>query len=104
MSVSNNLHLFVLLFFEAHRDFNDITSDHVVASKLRKLYGKVDHIDLWVGGLAEDHVPGAELGPTFLKIFMESMLRVRDGDRYWYENHLSQKVGRFFILLMHCKN
>ena len=31
-----------------------------IQAKLEQLYGDVDNIDLWVGGLAEDHVRGSE--------------------------------------------
>lgn len=32
---------------------------------MKALYGHVDNIDLWVGGLAEQHDAGSELGQTF---------------------------------------
>ena len=50
-----------------------------------QLYGNVDSIDLWVGGLAEDHVPGGSVGPTFRRIIANQFERVRDGDRFWYQ-------------------
>jgi len=33
-----------------------------VAEKLQPLYGTVDNIDLWVGGLAEDHIEASSMG------------------------------------------
>ena len=39
--------------------------DAEAASKMKDLYQDIDNIDLWVGGLAEDHESGSELGPTF---------------------------------------
>src|SRR4029078_2755073 len=44
--------------------YSQITSDPELASKLQTLYGSVDNIDLWVGGLAEDDVRGGHLSPT----------------------------------------
>ena len=43
-------------------DFSDITSNMDMQQTLRDLYGTVDNIDLWVGGLAEDHVVGSSMG------------------------------------------
>ena len=64
--------------------FAQITSDPELQSRLATLYGDVDQIDLWVGGLAEDHVTGSSLGPTFRKIIADQFERIRDGDRNWY--------------------
>ncbi|MCR9202196.1 MAG: hypothetical protein NXI04_26435 [Planctomycetaceae bacterium] len=68
--------------------FADITSDVDVQERLQMLYGTVDNIDLWVGGLAEDHLPGASMGATFHAILCDQFTRLRDGDRFWYENVL----------------
>ncbi len=44
----------------------DITGDIALQHALEQAYGSVDNIDLWVGGLAEDHVRGASvLAPCF---------------------------------------
>ena len=42
-------------------------------------------MDVWVGGLAEDHVPGAMVGMLFHRILTDQFERVRDGDRFWYQ-------------------
>jgi peroxidase len=66
--------------------FSDITSDPEIQQKLTDLYGTVDNIDLWVGGIAEDHIDGASVGPTFARIIADQFNRIRAGDRFWYEN------------------
>jgi len=66
-------------------DFSQITSNPDLQAKLFQLYGNVDSIDLWVGGLAEDHVSRGSVGPTFRKIIANLFERVRDGDRFWYQ-------------------
>jgi len=55
--------------------FSQITSDPALAAKLQSLYGSVNNIDLWVGGLAEDHVPGGSMGPTFTAIIADQFQR-----------------------------
>jgi hypothetical protein len=70
--------------------FDQITSDASLQAQLRQLYGttngqdNVNSIDLFVGGLSEDHVPGGSLGPTFTRIIADQFERLRDGDRLWY--------------------
>lgn len=69
--------------------FAEITPDKSVQTALQQAYGSIDTIDLWVGGLAERHLPGSSVGATFTRIIIDQFTRLRDGDRYWYENALS---------------
>ncbi len=66
--------------------FAQISSNATVQAELAKAYGNVNNIDLWVGALAEDHVPGAMVGPTIKTILVDQFTRVRDGDRFWYQH------------------
>lgn len=66
--------------------FDQITSDAKLAGKLEELYGTVDNIDPWVGILTEDHVRGGSLGELGRTILVDQFTRLRDGDRFWYEN------------------
>jgi hypothetical protein len=70
-------------------NFDQITSDPDLRALLQELYGDVDHIDVFIGGLAEDHLPGASVGPTFQAILVDQFQRTRDGDRLWFENVFS---------------
>jgi hypothetical protein len=63
-----------------------ITSDVSLQKQLQSVYGSVNNIDLWVGGLAENHLPGSSVGATFSKIIGDQFGRLRDGDRLWYQN------------------
>tara|TARA_R110002049_G_scaffold72490_7_gene187528 strand:- start:96593 stop:99271 length:2679 start_codon:yes stop_codon:yes gene_type:complete len=66
--------------------FSEITSDTELAAKLEELYGDVDNIDVWVGALAEDHVDGSSLGELATTVIADQFERIRDGDRFWYQN------------------
>ncbi len=61
---------------------------------LEALYGNVDNIDLWVGTLAEDHLPGSSVGELTQTIVADQFTRLRDGDRLWYENIFSGRQLR----------
>ena len=72
--------------------FAQISSDTAVQASLQQAYGSVDKLDLWVAGLAEKHLPGSSLGETFTRILVDQFSRLRDGDRYWYQNALPAKA------------
>ncbi len=67
-------------------DFGDITSDAKLAKDLASVYGDVNKIDPWIGGLAEDHLSGSNLGELIFTVLKDQFERLRDGDRFWYEN------------------
>ena len=50
------------------------------------VYDDINDIDLWIGGLSELHVDGGMLGELFAEIVGDQFVRIRDGDRFWYEN------------------
>jgi peroxidase len=69
-----------------YTSFDQISSDPATAAALEEAYGSVDAIDLWTGGLAEDHVAGSVIGPTFGRIIGDQFTALRDGDQYYFEN------------------
>lgn len=60
--------------------FADISSDPTVRHHLQDVYDAVEDIDIWVGGLAEDHSSGGLVGETFFTILKDQFERLRDGD------------------------
>jgi len=72
----------------ARTSFAQISSNPAVQAKLAAAYSSVDQVDLWVGGLCEDHVGGAIVGQTFRAILKDQFKRLRDGDRFWYEGYV----------------
>ncbi|KAG8198932.1 hypothetical protein JTE90_015139 [Oedothorax gibbosus] len=67
-------------------DFRKEIKDYSLLRKLEQLYGHPDNIDLWVGGISEEPIGEAKVGPTFLCLLIDQFRRVRNGDRFWYEN------------------
>jgi len=66
--------------------FSHITSDLAVQNALKAAYGTVDKVELWVGGLAEQHLPDSSVGPLFAAILKDQISRLRSGDRFWFQN------------------
>lgn len=66
--------------------FEEISQDPAVVAKLADGYGTVDKLDPWVAMLCETHEPGCAVGPTLKTILAEQFERLRDGDRFWFEN------------------
>lgn len=70
-------------------DFDSICSDPDTHARLVAGYASADDVELWVGVLAEDHMPGAMVGELAATIIARQFQNLRDGDRFWYELTLS---------------
>ncbi|KAI8498336.1 hypothetical protein Bbelb_242800 [Branchiostoma belcheri] len=69
--------------------FDDLESeipDRCTRIRLEDVYSHVDDIDVFVGGLAEESVPGGVVGPTFACLMGLQFQDLRKGDRFWFEN------------------
>src|SRR5207245_2050419 len=66
--------------------FAQITSDLAVQQGLQQVYGNVNNIAAFIGTLAEDHVPGADVGPLTKAVIVNQFTRLRDGDRFFFLN------------------
>jgi hypothetical protein len=74
------------------RNFRDISLDPEVGAALASVYDSPEEVDPWVGMLAEEHVPGAMVGATLQAVLSDQFRRLRDGDRFWYQNYLSEPL------------
>jgi peroxidase len=74
------------LGFKPYTSFAQVTRDPVLQASLQSVYGSVDNLDLFMGGLAETHAPGAEVGPTFQAIIGLQFHALREGDRFFWQN------------------
>jgi hypothetical protein len=84
--------------------FEQISSDPAIVQKLVTAFtsGNAAHaasgngflangkfagdINPFVAGLAEDHVPGSDLGPLFTNILVDQFSRLATGDQFFYRN------------------
>uniref|UniRef100_A0A667I439 Peroxidasin like n=1 Tax=Lynx canadensis TaxID=61383 RepID=A0A667I439_LYNCA len=71
---------------ERFEDLRNEIRDAGIRQKLKKLYGSPGNIDLWPALMVEDLIPGTRVGPTLMCLFVTQFQRLRDGDRFWYEN------------------
>ncbi|XP_067829644.1 dual oxidase 2 [Heptranchias perlo] len=67
----------------------NLANEQQLFGNLTKQYGDISKLELWPGGLLESNGGPGEL---FTKIMIEQFERIRDGDRYWFEN---QQNGLF---------
>ncbi len=69
-----------------HASFAALTADTVLQIQFQALYGDIDQVDLFMGGQAERHVPGAVVGETFQAILARQFHALRAGDRFFWAN------------------
>ena len=69
--------------------FGAITTDPQKAATLARLYrDDVGDIDVFVGLMTEDDLPGQLIGETLRAVLVDQFSRSRAGDRFWYERTL----------------
>ncbi|CDW54501.1 animal hem peroxidase family protein; animal haem peroxidase family protein [Trichuris trichiura] len=95
------------------QDFDDLSNeilDPNLRNNLQQGFRDVDNIDLYVGGLLEDPVIDGLVGPTFACLISEQFRRLRDGDRFWYQNpeifspEQLEELEKFTIARLMCNN
>lgn len=59
-----------------------------LAARLKAIYGSVNNVDAFTGMLAEQHLPGSELGGLQRAIWTDQFTRARNADRFFYQNNL----------------
>ncbi len=69
---------------QPYNSFLQLTSNPQLRNTLRSIYGNINAVDAWIGGIAEDHVPGTSVGEMVLTSFVEQFTRLRDGDHFFY--------------------
>ncbi|KHJ93818.1 animal hem peroxidase [Oesophagostomum dentatum] len=67
-------------------EFSDMILDRNLRVGLSKNYNTTDDVDFYVGSMLEDPVVGGLVGTTLSCVIGEQFKRLRDGDRFYYEN------------------
>lgn len=80
----------VRMFFNLSRleSWNEVNPDLTVdmIKKLEGLYNGLDNVDVYVGGMLESN---GNVGELFKTIMIEQFTRIRDADRFWFENEFN---------------
>ena len=66
--------------------WEEVTNDTETIQLLNQLFPDINDVDLYVGGLAEAETGAAIVGPLYAKILEDDFNRLRDTDRFWFEN------------------
>ena len=74
------------LGLERVTNWGDISSNVDSQQKLAEAYPDVDSIDAYIGVMAEDRLESSIYGQTQQMLVLDQFKRIRDADRFWYEN------------------
>ncbi|KAK9890312.1 hypothetical protein WA026_010414 [Henosepilachna vigintioctopunctata] len=80
--------------FKKPETFSDFSydMDEYSLSNIKSLYRDVEDVDLYTGALSEKPLNGSILGPTLTCLILDQFIRLKYGDRYWYENP-NEEIG-----------
>jgi peroxidase len=88
----------VALGLRPYGSFAQLTSDPVLQANFQTVYGSIDQVDLFMGGLAEAHAPGANVGQTFQAIIAKQFQALRAGDRFfWIRQGFDQRTAQTIL-------
>eukprot|EP01130_Rhizamoeba_saxonica_P017975 TRINITY_DN8869_c0_g1_i1.p1 TRINITY_DN8869_c0_g1~~TRINITY_DN8869_c0_g1_i1.p1 ORF type:complete len:982 (-),score=164.47 TRINITY_DN8869_c0_g1_i1:2082-4808(-) len=66
--------------------FDEISSNNMIVQQLEALYEDIDDIDAYIGAISEDIQDGSIVPPLMSASIEDQYQRLRDGDRFWFEN------------------
>ncbi len=70
-----------------YTSFTDFAETPEIAAALSELYTSVDEVDAWLGCLVEKRMlESPVVGETQFAVLKSQFERLRDGDRFWFEN------------------
>ncbi|KAI9554244.1 hypothetical protein GHT06_019516 [Daphnia sinensis] len=66
------------------KDFDGL-ADVMNPERFKSVYNSVDDIDLFIGGVSETKAENSYVGPTFRCILTDQFMKLKRGDRYFYD-------------------
>eukprot|EP00731_Ephydatia_muelleri_P008910 Em0004g1248a len=79
-------YLVVKDFCQKKYNISSLIKNSNTTRRILEIYGTMETVDLYVGALAEQSLPGSVLGATLACIVAETFVNLRDGDRFYFEN------------------
>ncbi len=80
---------------EKFTSFSQLTDNPELAETLEQLYGNIDNVDVFVGGLVEETKTESLMGQLFTTVLTEQFQKIRDGDRFWYQRRLPRGARKY---------
>jgi peroxidase len=80
-----------------YTSFAQLTDDPILQANLETVYGDIEAVDLFMGGLAEQHARAAQVGPTFQAIIARQFEALRTGDRFYWQNQPFDRTTAYVI-------
>ncbi|XP_060242997.1 lactoperoxidase isoform X2 [Meriones unguiculatus] len=71
---------------ETLEELSAVLGNEELAKRLMGLYGTPSNIDIWLGAIAEPLVHRGRVGPLLTCLLGLQFQKLRDGDRFWWEN------------------
>ncbi|KAL7641463.1 UNVERIFIED_CONTAM: hypothetical protein RMT77_007334 [Armadillidium vulgare] len=71
-----------------------VDMDDEVIAELQSVYDDIEDVDLYVGGVSEKPLTDSIVGPTFFCIIAKQFIKLKIGDRFYYENSPDNKYNR----------
>jgi hypothetical protein len=82
-----------VLNLKKYSSFDDFDTSDELKQKLETLYGDINDVDIFVGGLVDNRGKcSGQLSDLFRKIVIDQFMKIRDGDKLWYQNRLPKKL------------
>ncbi|RKO91514.1 heme peroxidase [Blyttiomyces helicus] len=81
--------------------WSDFTPDTQNQGILASLYPNISRLDAYIGTMSEPHEGDPIVGPLIAASIKNQLLRIRSGDRFWWENPAELTQGELAVMNNH---